>query len=42
MIQRLILNLKLDLTVYIDLQRIYDDPTVIFEPKSNPMVRIKS
>ena len=42
MIQRLILNLKLDLTVYINLQRIYDDPTVRFEAKPNPTVRIKS
>ena len=40
-IQRLILNLKLDLTIHNDFQRIYADPTVIFEPKSNPMVRNK-
>ena len=36
MIQRLILNLKFDL------QQIYDDPMIRFEPKSNSTVRIKS
>ena len=41
-IQRLIINLKLDLTVQNDLYRIYDDLTVKFELKSNPTVRIKS
>ena len=41
-IQLLILNLKLDLTVYIDFQYIYDDLMVKFEPKLNPTIRIKS
>ena len=41
-IQRLILNLKLDLTVHNDYQQIYNDPTIRFKPKSNPTVRIKS
>ena len=40
--QLLILNLKIDLTVHIDLQRIYDDPTVKFQQKSNPTIKIKS
>ena len=34
--------MKLDLTVQNDFYRIYDDPTVRFEPKSNPTVRNKS
>ena len=38
----IILNLKFDLTVYIDFQQIYDDPTVIFESKSNIIIIIKS
>ena len=37
-IQLLILNMKLDLTVHIDFQRIYDDLTIRFQPKSNPIV----
>ena len=41
-IKRLILNLNLDLTAQIDFQRIYDDSVVRFEPKSNPIVIIKS
>ena len=41
LIQLLILNLKLDITVHIDFQRIYDDPMVRFQPKLNLTVIIK-